>query len=162
MGKLHFTTLNYALDYTLHPKPSECTLCSLNYYTYHTLHPGVTFAVIFDRILLHVSNICFLLRWNKLKSLKHHFWKSIKTKTNFFYACVPLPKFRFFSKPLVPPTHLTHHPVTLSLSYFNSNWLILAAISLFNCKGAWEELTISINLRRSLIVNSWVSTWLNS
>ena len=27
--KLHFITLNYVLDYTLHPKPSDCTLCTL-------------------------------------------------------------------------------------------------------------------------------------
>ena len=50
-GKLHFTTLNYALDYTLHPKLSDCTLCTLNYHTYHTLHPGIIFAVIFNWIL---------------------------------------------------------------------------------------------------------------
>ena len=59
--------------------------------------------------------------------------------------------------------NLRSHPPTspivlsLSLSYFNSNSLILATVSLFNCKGAWEDLTVSINLRRSLIVNSWVS-----
>ena len=40
-GKLYFTTLNYALDYTLHPKLSDSTFCTLNYHTYHTLHPGV-------------------------------------------------------------------------------------------------------------------------
>ena len=112
--KLYFTTLNYALDYTLHPKLSECALCTLIYYTYHTLHPGVTFAIVFDRILLHVLGTCFLLRWNKFKSLKHHFSKSIKTKAIFFQisclACVPLPTFGFFSKPQVPPTQLTHCP----------------------------------------------------
>ena len=72
-GKLHFTILNYALDYTLHPKLSDCTLCTLNYHTYHTLHPGVIFVVIFNRILLHVTSTCFLFRWNKVKRLKHLF-----------------------------------------------------------------------------------------
>ena len=55
-GKLHFTILNYVLDYTLHHKLSDYTLCTLNYHTYHTLHHGVIFAVIFNRILLHVTN----------------------------------------------------------------------------------------------------------
>ena len=71
-----FTILNYAPNYTLYPKLFERTLCILNY---HTLHPGVTFA----EILLHVTNICFLLMWNKLKRLKHPSSKSIKTKANF-------------------------------------------------------------------------------
>ena len=62
LEKLHFTTLNYTLNYTLHPKLLDCTLCTLNYYTYHTLHPGVIFAVIFNKILLHVTSTCFLLR----------------------------------------------------------------------------------------------------
>ena len=31
--KLHFITINYALDYTLHHKLSNYTLCTLNYYT---------------------------------------------------------------------------------------------------------------------------------
>ena len=62
MRKLHFTTLNYPLDYTLHPKLSNCTLYTLNYHTYQALHPGVIFTVIFNRILLHVTSTCFLLR----------------------------------------------------------------------------------------------------
>ena len=82
--KLHFTTLNYALDYTLHPKLSDCTLCTLNYYTYHILHPNVIVAVIFNKILLHVISTCFLLRWNKVKILKYPSSKSIKTKPKIF------------------------------------------------------------------------------
>ena len=50
-GKLHFTTLNYPLDYTLHPKLSDCTLCTLNYHTYHALHPDVIF-------LLYLTESC--------------------------------------------------------------------------------------------------------
>ena len=93
-GKLHITTLNYALNYTLHPKLSDCTLCTLNHYTYHALHPSVIFAVIFNRILLHVTSTCFLLRWNKVKRLKHHSSKSIKTKPKIFHislclTCLP-------------------------------------------------------------------------
>ena len=118
-GNLHFTILNYAPNYTLQPKLTECTFCTLNYYTYHILYLDITFAIIFDKILLYVTNTCFLLGWNKLKSLKHHSSKSIKTKTNFFCACVPLPKFRFFSKPQVPPTHLIDGPVPLSLSHIS-------------------------------------------
>ena len=82
--KLYFTTLNYALDYTLHPILSKCTLYTMNYHIYHTLHPGVIFAVIFNRILLHVTSIWFLLRWNKVKRLKHPSSKSIRTKPILF------------------------------------------------------------------------------
>ena len=63
-GKLHFTTLNY--------------------YTYHILHPNVIVAVIFNKILLHVISTCFLLRWNKVKILKYPSSKLIKTKPKFF------------------------------------------------------------------------------
>ena len=48
-GKLHFTILNYTLDYTLHPILFECILCILNYHNYHTLHPYVTFTVKLDK-----------------------------------------------------------------------------------------------------------------
>ena len=75
--KLQFAILNYALDYTLHHKLSDYTLCTLYY---HTLHPGVIFAIIFNRIMFHATNTCFLLRWNKVKRLKHPSSKSNKTK----------------------------------------------------------------------------------
>ena len=87
-GKLHFTTLNYLLDYTLHPKLSNCTFYTINYHIYHILHPGVIFTVIFNRILLHVTSTCFLLRWNKVKRLKEPSSKSIKTKPKFFLICL--------------------------------------------------------------------------
>ena len=47
-GKLHFTILNYTPDYTLHPKLFECTLSTLNYHTYYTLHSDVSFTVKLD------------------------------------------------------------------------------------------------------------------
>ena len=100
-GKLHFITLNYALDYILHPKLSDCTFCTINYHTYHTLYPGVIFAVIFNRILLHVTSTCSLLKWNKVKRLKHPSLKSIKTKQKNFHislcltCCHPLPQIQF-------------------------------------------------------------------
>ena len=106
LGKLHFTTLNYALDYTLQPKLFKHILCTLNYHTYNTLYPGVTFAIMFNRMLLHMTSTCILLRWNKLKSLKHPTSKPIKTKPNFFHISLPLsracslfPKSRFFLNP---------------------------------------------------------------
>ena len=60
--KLYHTTLNYVLDYTLHHKLLNCTLCTINYHTYHTLHSSAIFAIIFNRILLHVTSTCFFLR----------------------------------------------------------------------------------------------------
>ena len=95
---MHFITLNYALDYILHPKLSDCTFCMLNYHIYHILYPSVIFAVIFNRILLHVTILCFLLWWNKVKRLKHPCSKSIKTKPKIFHIslclawCHPLPQ----------------------------------------------------------------------
>ena len=101
-GKLHFTTLNYTLSYTLHPKLFEHTLCILNYHTNHTLHPDVTFAVMFNGMLLHMTNTCIFLRRNKLKRPKYSSSKTIKTKPNFFHISLPIshacslfPKFRF-------------------------------------------------------------------
>ena len=101
-GKLYFTTLNYALCYTLHPKLFERTLCTINYHTNHTLHPGITFAVIFNGMLLRMTSTCILLRWNKFKKPKHPSSKSIKAELNFFhislqvsYVCSLFPKFKF-------------------------------------------------------------------
>ena len=89
----------------------QITLCTLNY---HNLHPGVTFVVMFDGISLHMTCMCFLLRWNKLKKLKHTSSKSIKTKANFIYISLsrvrPSPKFIFFSKPQFPPN--PPHPLS--------------------------------------------------
>ena len=45
-GKLHFTTINYTPDYTLHSKLFKCTFYTINY---HTLHPTVTFTVKLNR-----------------------------------------------------------------------------------------------------------------
>ena len=84
--KLHFTTLNYALYYVLHPKLSDYTLCTLNYHTYHALHLGVIFAIIFNRTLLRVSSTCFLLRWNKVKRLKHP--SSNQLKQNLIFSAI--------------------------------------------------------------------------
>ena len=82
-------TLNYAPSYTLYHKLFECTLCILNYYTYNTLHLGVTFVIIFNRMLLHMTSKCNMLKCNKLKRPKHPTSKSIKTKPNFFSHLSP-------------------------------------------------------------------------
>ena len=65
-GKLHFTTLNYALNYTL--------------------HPNVTFTVIFDGILLHVRSTCFL------------------------HVCLSPNSYSSQNLSSLPLTHLTHCP----------------------------------------------------
>ena len=85
--KLYLTTLNYALDYTLHHKLLNCTLCTLNY---HTLHSSAIFAIIFNRILLHVTSTCFFLRWNKVKRLKHPSSKLILKKSKIFHISLCL------------------------------------------------------------------------
>ena len=100
--KIKQHTLNYVPGYTLYPKLFECILCTLNYYTYNTLHPDVTFAFMFNKMLVYMTNTCILLKCNKLKRLKHPTSKSIKTKPNFFPISLPLsracslfPKSRF-------------------------------------------------------------------
>ena len=120
MGKLHFITLNYVSDYTFHLKLFKCTLCTLTYHTYHTLHPNVIFAIIFNRILLHMTSTCILLRWNKFKRLKHHISRSIKTKANFFQisppgscACQPLPETQILVN---PKSSITNRPADKRLS----------------------------------------------
>ena len=87
--KIKQHTLNYAPGYTLHPKLFECTLCTINYYTYNTSHPGVTFAFMFNKMLVYMTNTYILLKCNKLKKLKHPTSKSIKTKPNFFSHLSP-------------------------------------------------------------------------
>ena len=126
-GKLHFITLNYTLDYTLHPKLSDCTLCTLNYHTYHTLHAGVIFVVIFNGILLHVTSTCFLFRWNKIKRLKHLSLKSIKTKLKNFHISLCLT----WCHPLPHPPSLVKRNVT-SLKAWESTNVILWLIFFFS------------------------------
>ena len=46
--QLHFTTLNYTLDYTLHLNLFECMFCTLNYDSCYTLHHAVKFAINLD------------------------------------------------------------------------------------------------------------------
>ena len=48
LGELHFTILNYMLDYILYRKLFECKFCTLNYDFSYTLHPNVKFAVNLD------------------------------------------------------------------------------------------------------------------
>ena len=46
--KLHFTTLNYTLYYTLHSKLFKCTFNTLNYDHYYTLKPSIEVAFNLD------------------------------------------------------------------------------------------------------------------
>ena len=48
LGKLHFITLNYVLNYILHLKLLEYTLYTLNYHTYYILHPNINFIIKLD------------------------------------------------------------------------------------------------------------------
>ena len=48
--KLHFTILNYTLNYILHYKLLKYTVSTLNYNSFYTLHAVINFAVILDDI----------------------------------------------------------------------------------------------------------------
>ena len=69
--KLHFTILNYTLDYTLHLKLFECTVYTLNYDTCYTLYPDVSFTIILDGTFMYMTRTCVLLKWNKVKKQKN-------------------------------------------------------------------------------------------
>ena len=84
LGKLHFTTLNYASYYILHRKLFECTVYTLNYKSCYILHPNVSFTVKFNRNMKHVICMCVLLKWHKLKRQKTPSFQLIKNKTSFF------------------------------------------------------------------------------
>ena len=65
MEKLHFTILNYTIDYSLHPKLFECTFCTLNYDFYYTLHPNINFLltwmekydIMWKDLIVHILNL---------------------------------------------------------------------------------------------------------
>ena len=72
-GKLHFTTLNYALDYTLHHKLSHLSQFA----------PRCYFSCyVWQNSTAHDKHM-FFIRCNNLKILKHPSSKSIKKKTIF-------------------------------------------------------------------------------
>ena len=62
LGKLHFITLNYILNYILHPKLFKCTVCTINYDHYYTLHHNVSFTVKLDGNMMHVTYMCIFLK----------------------------------------------------------------------------------------------------
>ena len=109
-------SLKFRGNYTLHPKLSKCTLYTINYHAYHTLYPGVIFAFMFDWILFHVTNTCFLLRWNKLKRLKHPSSKSIKTILKNQLKQKPIFFHISLSSVCASPQNLKSHPPKLSMS----------------------------------------------
>ena len=72
-GKLHFTILNYAINYTLHPKLFECIVCILNYDYCYTLHPNVSFNVKLDGNMIFLNlSLSLSLRINP--SLNQNPW----------------------------------------------------------------------------------------
>ena len=79
LGKLYFITLNYILNYTLHLKLFECMVCTLNYDHCYTLHPNVSFTLKLDGNMKHVTCMCVLLMWYKLKRLKTPLSNQLKT-----------------------------------------------------------------------------------
>ena len=71
MRKLHFITLNYTLNYILHLKISEWTICTLNYNMCYILHTAINFVIILDGTMWKDSIVSLL---NSLKIImKLHF-----------------------------------------------------------------------------------------
>ena len=70
LEKLHFTTLNYILDYSLHHKLFDCMFCTSNYDHYYNLHPDVKFAINLDEKVCHHLKDPIDLYLNPFKKIK--------------------------------------------------------------------------------------------
>ena len=82
MVELHFTTLNFILDYTLHPKFFECTFFTLNYDRCYNLHPDIKFAVNLDgKVWHHVKKLVPLP--NPLKANKKLHFTTLNYTLNY-------------------------------------------------------------------------------
>ena len=81
--KLHFTTLNYAPDYTFHSKLFKCTVCTQNYNHYYTLHPNASLTVKLDRNMKYATCTYISLKWHKLERPKSSLPNSFKN--SFFF-----------------------------------------------------------------------------
>ena len=98
LGKLHFTTLNYASDYTLHPKLFECTVCTLNYDLCYILHPDISFTVKLDGNMKHV----YCLSRTNIKDQKTHLPNQLKTK--LFFSSLSLMRINSSPQIKIPTT----------------------------------------------------------
>ena len=81
--KLHFTTINYAPDYTFHSKLFKCTVCTQNYNHYYTLHPNASLTVKLDRNMKYATCTYISLKWHKLERPKSSLPNSFKN--SFFF-----------------------------------------------------------------------------
>ena len=111
----------------MNSKLSDCTLCTINYYIYHTLHSGVIFTVIFNRILLHVRSTCFLASTLKNATLSYF----IISKSYFINYTIP-----FYNTPYIQKLYY----FTFSLKYYfcNLSLLFLSYHHFFSVKG-WNK-----------------------
>ena len=115
--KLHF--IIHVPDYTLHHKLFKCTICTLNYYYYHTLHSGVTFSVMFDEFYCTWQVHASCLGGINLKDWNTYLQIQLKQRqifsTSLCFASMPLPNSDSSQNLRFHPTHLTHHAVPLSV-----------------------------------------------
>ena len=107
--KLHFIILNYAPDYTLHPKllylsyfASRCYFC---YYVWW--------------MLLHDKHMLLILGGTNLKNWNTHLQNQLKQRPIFSISlclpCMPLLNSDSSQNLRFHPTQLTHHLVPLSV-----------------------------------------------
>ena len=74
MEELHFTILNYILEYILFSKFFKCILCILNYDTCYILYLNVKFTINLDR------NV-----WHHVKRPNCHSSQSLKNKEKIIF-----------------------------------------------------------------------------
>ena len=90
LGKLCVITLNYVLNYTLHPKLFEYIVYTLNYVICYILHHNISFTVKLDGNMKHVTYMYVFLKWYKLKRPKTPLLNQLKTI--FFNLSLPKSK----------------------------------------------------------------------
>ena len=95
----------------MHHKLFACTVYTLNYDFCYTLHPDISFTVKFNGNMKHVTCMCVLLKWHKLKRQKTPSLQLIFFffKTSFFFFLF----FLFFQLLLLRVSSFSPRPVML-------------------------------------------------
>ena len=95
----------------------ECTVYILNYDHCYILHPRVSFTVKLDGNMKHMTCICVLLKWHKLKRLKTHSSQSTKKNFKFIFSPFSPSTNQNPCKPKFPnQNHLRHHHYSTTMA----------------------------------------------
>ena len=85
---LYFITLNYTLNYTLHPKIFKCMFCTLNYDNCYTLYPDFKFAINLDKnpkFRVQKCNRDLRVQFRMIKCNVFFVFKGLRRQTIWFF-----------------------------------------------------------------------------